>query len=743
MADIHAALKASKESTPTFKGVEKPIDNAVKLPTPKKDNTWNKKFQPLIDANVGFGTQFNFKPDESGKKIDGWDDLVNYSNSLPMMKAVNGRYDAYLNKSDISDKSKQIIKDLKNASWAAMNEIEKISKGTGSMDKFLEYQKNALVADNKLVTAMGPNTKSNYVYDPDKKTIVDKATFSKNYQGIKTGERGSTQTNVGGGGVDPYAGYIQTKGYLDLSRTRVKDQVKPLVSNWGKNAYNYLNADDSVAGRIDPDNRSNTMQFSEDALTFISKYGTQSGNKEYDKENKTKAQSILNKYKALGRNEDPKVGRDAQLKYLKQLTNGKTNQLADMIDDMGYYGSVYMYKKHKDILGKNSKYYEGAEKYIGKLNDIDDEISSHEVYAQQTKTDRLQAKKESIAKSELGGKELIFNAIIDKGGNIQSYHQFIKNLGPNYKIQDGLMGSYKTQTKKDYTDYVYAKNKGFWDANPGTLFYDDEEFNETMRATYNDAVKQYKQRFSLLNDPKKREKDMGRGNTADQVLYYDYVDMSMDKDGNLINTDGEKGNNVAKIYGMFQNQDKTINTKDITILNNDDLKSGRYSKASKETLDSDYLKDKNENKFNNFFKGKDLSQMYVEFDRNSSVPYRSTYTFVNQKTGEKLSMIAPVDYIKKNKETIHAKTWMTVPEARFQRLGKLDLPDVDNVYKNAAIIQKNGIKYATYQFKDTNGVYKREEIPIGDVQIEVAKTQFLDYFKRLQEIENKFSNLND
>lgn len=776
------ALAKAKESKPELWDNDpktKPADlkkpTNPKVSTPTKDRVWDKKFQPLIDANVGFGTQFTFGIDKStGKKIDGWDDLVNYGNSLALMKAVNGRYDSFLKKEDISESSKKRIKDLKNASWAAMNEIEKISKGTGSIEKFLQYQKNAFKADWDLGTLMGPNSKSNYVYDPDKKTIMSKAEFAKKYEGVKQGERGSTQTNVGGGGVDPYAGYIQTKGYLELSRNRVKDQVKPLVNAWAKNTYNYLNADDKTAGRIDPNNRDNALELSKDALSFISKYGTQTGNREYDKQNKIKAAGFLNKLNAYGKNQDHKIARDSQLKYLRQLTTGKTNQLSDLIDDMGYYGSTFLYKKHKDRLGKNDKYYEGAEKYWGETDALDEEIQSHEVYATQTKKDKLDARKEALNTSEALHKNMLYKNIIDDNGNIQSYHQFLKNAGwdpktrslgePTYDKRTGIIqapelynafndyNSYwsgvDSRGVTTYTDpnkfkYEKINGKTYKTAVPVFAIGRPEAFHKIMRQAYNETVKSYKKRFSLLNDPKKREKDMGRGNTADKVLYYDYVDMSLDKDGNLINTEGDKHSNVSKIFNMFQNPDKTVNNIDITVLDNDDIKSGKYSKASRETLDKDYLKNQNQSKFDNFFKGKDLSQMYVEFDRNSSVGYRSTYTFVNQKTGEKLAMIAPVEYIKKNKEVLHAKTWMTVPEARFQRLGKLDLPDKDNYYKNAAIIQKNGIKYATYQYKDSDGVFKREEIALGDIQIEVAKQQFKEYFKRLAELEKYNDLVND
>jgi hypothetical protein len=769
MPSLEERLKIANEHVANVKPDlldNKSSGNQIK---PKSDRLWDQKYQPLIDANKGF-ERFQFEPDKSGKKIDGWDDIINYGNSLPIMKAVNGRYDAYLKKGDLNSEAKELINTLKNSSFAAMNELEKISNGGGSMETFLKYQKNALVADYKLGKTIGPGSKSNYIYDPDKKTLSDRVTFEKNNNTVKVGDRGSTETNVGEGKVNPYQGYIQTKGYLNLSMESVKNQVKPLVKAWGDNAYNYFNADDKAAGRIDSKNRDNTLNFSKDALTFISKYGTQSGNPVYDKENKKKAAVILNKLNAFGKNEDPRVARDEQIKYIKQLTTGKTNQLTNMVEDMGYYGSVFLYKKYKDVLGSNDKYYQGAEKYLGKTDELDEEIDSHETYAKGIKEDKLEARTEAMKPMDMPHKQMFFKNIISDNGNIQSYHQFLKNagydpktgsLGKNsrdprtgivippelYRAYDDL-NSYWTGTTGGTTSRVNPNEVNYFGGKDGkeyksygTTFAIGNKgaFDKIMRQAYNETVKAYKKRFSDLNDPKKREKDLGRGSTADKVFYYDYVDMSLDKNGFLVNTSGDKHKNVSTIFDMMKNADGTINTRNVTLLSNEELKRGTYSKASKATLDKEYLLDQNPDKFNNFFKGKDLSQMYVEFDRHSSVPYRSTYTFVNMKTGEKLAMIAPVDHIKKHKEYIHAKTWMTVPEARFQRLGQLKLPDSDGYYKNAAIIQKDGQKLAVFQYKDDDGVLKREQLELGDVQIETAKQTFLDFFKRIKELDKEYS----
>lgn len=729
--------------------------------------------------------------DQYQKVIDsheGWDKAVNYSNSLHMMKAVNGRYDKLLSNKEFDPSAKETVKVLINSSKGAMDELVKISKGVGDPKLFEKYRDNADAAELKMTRILGEKTNSNYVYDPDKKNIVDRTTYEINNPKPKSKDKFSTQANAGGGGVNQYAGFVQMKNYTFNSGEAVKKEVNPLVTSWGKNAYNLFNSDDKIAGRYDADNRKNTLNYTKDALTFISKYGTQSGDKNKDNLNKATAAKHLKQLNSLGSNEDSKVAWDSQMSYVKKITtSGKTNEVTDMIEDMGYYGSTFMYNRHKKVLGKNDKYYEGSEKSSANLDMIDANIQRHQDYITDTKKDKITARTQAMlkfsgaqdlenidqdpnavinnmsswdqvkegfkdtfgfgladidkkqVKRDVSTKQVAFEAAIGNDGKIQDYHQFLKNLGPEYKIQSGLMGDKKIQTKADKKDAVYTAFSGSWDPKTGTFFYDDANFNEVMRKAYNDIVKSYKKEFSNLNDPKKINKDMGSGNTADRILYHDYVDMSLDKNGRMVKTQDYKGGNVAKIFGMMQGQGGLVNDSDITLIDDQDIKQGKFSKASKGMLENQ--KNNNQLVYNRFFKDADLSEMTVEFDRNASIDNHATYTFINQKTGKKLRMVAPASYIAKNKETFFKETRMSTPEAIFQKLGKRDLPDMDNMYKDAAIIQKNGMKYATFKYKDIDGVTVTDEIQIGAVDINVAEKQFRQYFQRLQEIKNQNSNL--
>lgn len=741
LAETKPEIFDNKQTSSNSSGKTETIQDKAKTDAYIKNSVWNTKYQPAIDK-IGF------------------DNAINYSNSLHMMKAVNGRYDNILNSKDVSDEAKQTIKTLKNSSIAAMDEIVKMSQGDGNIKLLEKYRGDADKAEFVLKNQLGDAAGKNYVYNPDTKIISDRVTFKKNNQSANREKRDddkdkySTTTGVGEGGTNPLAGYLQMKDYTQRSMNQVKSQVKPLVTAWSNNAMNLLNTDNKVAGRIDPKNREKILAYAKDVLTFASKYGVQSGNKDYDSTVKTKAASLL---KGLN-NKD--LDYAETLEYLKKNTNGKTNLITDIVKDMGYYGSNYLYKRHKSTFN-NDKYYQGAEKYWGNTDKLDNEISAHEEYVELTKKDRLKAKEEVKSSSNLMYKNLLFNNIVSENGNIVDYDKFLKNAGYDSKTRTLGKTTYDERTGTTVPPPLYTAFQdlnSYWsgsssrgvvtNVNPNDVHYfggndgkkykeygalyqtgDITEFNGIMRKAYNQAVKEYKQKFSDLNDPKKRDKDMGSGDIATEVLSHDYVDMKLDKNNNMINSGSYKGSNVNTIFNMMKTPENAINKENVTLISDSDIKSGRLSKASKSELDKE--KKLNDVNFNNFFKGQDLSEMKVIFDRNSSIPYHATYTFVNQKTGKKLQMIAPADYIEKNKETFWKNTTMSVPEARFLKAGSLSLPDKDDTYTDAAIIQKNGIKIAVYKYLDSDGVTKNGELEIGDVQIEIAKQQFKEYFDRI------------
>jgi hypothetical protein len=741
---------------------KKPTD--VKAAVPPKVKTWDKEFQPIIDAA-------------------GFDEAVNYGNSLHIMKAINGRYDNVLNSGEIDDSVKKTIKSLKNNSWSAMKELKKIAEGYGDAEVYNKYRVAADAADLELTSQIGYGLGKNYVYDNKKKTITKKAEAERNHQGWETDEDegGSTEANVGGGGVNPYAGYNQVKSFETRSREQIKNTVNPIVSTWTKNSFRLLNASNETSSKYDPDVKDNTIALSKSVLTFVSKYGTQSGNKKIDEQNKKTASNLLNKLT------DPKLDYQGKIALLKRTSTAETNVIQDMVSQMGYYGSRAIYTKYKDIHGKKTKYYEnGADEYANSgLDSVDGLILNADSYFENTKLDRLKAKENVKTESGRSHPDMVFNNLVDDKGRITDYNTWLKKMG--YDAKSGDLGELKfNKSTGDYSYNpllsVFKEGKGDWDtrniigtygkpieyldkngrarrSNGNRLYTSDKKtFNEIMRGFYNEAVKEYKAKFSDLNDPKVYKGVIqgvgGFGNTASKAVKLARVNMSLDKDGNMINTQDYNGRTAESIFKLMLNSDGSVNTKDVTLFDEFEIEEGKDRTASKDYLNSkselnfypipsipDLVntlvsestkgKDSNAEKFKSFFGQKDLKDIKITFTKNASIDYHGKYIFTNLKTGQKLAMVAPASYLNAKNDFAWKNSQLSADEGRFLRNGKKVLPDRDGLYKNAEIIDDNGIKVATFNYLDADGVSTEYRLPIGDVNIKEATNYFNDYVRNI------------
>ena len=764
--DVNVAVKELEQKRPDLFGkstaaavpnsaVTKPTaikPGAPKAETSQKLKIWDEQFQPLIDKN-------------------GWDKNINYSNSLHMMKAINGRYNSLLGASDLDESVKETIKSLTNNSWAAMKELKKISQGQGDNKLFNTYRLAADKADSKLVSQIGYGLGKNYVYNNKDKTIIKKSVAEKNYQGWEEDQDagGSTEANAGGGGVNKYAGYIQLKSFETRAREQIKETLRPINTTWTQNTFKLLNASDEQSDKYDTKLKNNAFNLSVSALRFVSKFGTQSGNLEIDKQNKKTAANLLVTLN------NPNIGFEDKIKFLKKTSQQETNVIQDMISQMGYYGSRFLYSNYKNVQGKKAKYFEnGADKYAKEgLDGVDNMIENADLYFEQSTNDRLEAKKNVYAKSKT-----VYKNLVNDKGVITDYNSWLESMGYNSKTGDlgELKFSNKTGdlsynpllsiydqnnswTSKVNTIVAYGQPVQYLNANgrvqyskPNKLRVDDKEaFHKVMRKAYNSYVKEYKAEFSYLNDPAIYKGVIqgvnGFGNEAFKAIKLATVDMSMDKDGNLIHTQDFKGNNANNIFKLMLNSDGSINIRDITLLNQSQINEGKANDASRDYLISQ--KDNNEEAFSAFFgreskkqtglpklpksmlPKKDLSDIKISFSKNASVDYHGKYTFTNKKTGEQLVMVAPASYLNAKKDFAWTNSQMRSDEGRFLRVGKKVLPDREGLYKNAEIIDDNGIKFAKFKYIGSDGMETEYSLPIGDVNINKATTYFNDYVKNI------------
>jgi hypothetical protein len=717
-----------------FKNIygDKAISTSDKPTSPKEETIWNKEYQPLIDE---------FKLDKN----------INYSNSLHIMRAINGRYDKLLS-SDVDPQIKQLVKTLKNNSLATMNEFKKMKTGTFNNDLASKYFMNATSADNQLAAALDYSKNKGFVYDPDTKAIYDRKTFEKKTNKPVLETAGSTQTGAGDGGVNRYAGYNQLKGYSNLMTKELRNKINPIVSTWTTNATRLLNGDDRSVGKFDPDNRKKTYSLTVDILTHVQQHGTTTGNANVDAQNKKKADEILKK---LWKTE----GFPNKMDVIKSFTNGEENVIADLAKNLGYYGSKYIYDRHKKPLGGNQKYFSGgAEKMADKLDDVDGLIEEFNTYRKEEKVWRFEALKQ-IKNSEnaLAGKETIYDNLIDKNGTIVDFDTWKQKLrtisNPNFgkTVETGYGG-----TKVDRNKYINALNgviesnksswiSSLWGGDRGEVqnqpnsnsIFEGHDYNTVARNIYNDAVKNYKAKFSDLRFDKQikgHTKVVTFGNTADHHMTYRSVDLSLDKNGYLKNTEGKKAENANILFNIMRQPDGTINTENITLLNDVNTKQGKYKNATRDELR--VMQDNNDKVFNDFFKGAKNDDIQITYVKNASLDYHGAYIFKNNETGKSMTMIAPNSVLQNAKEPMYVNTFMSTAEYRFQQLGKRKLPDVDGLYKDAIIYDVNGVKTVSWKFKEKNGEMKEYTLPIAEVDINIAIKQFNDLMQNYTKLKN-------
>jgi hypothetical protein len=723
--DINSAMVGTKTSVikPTNLNENKGTD---KLPSKGSETTWNKQFQPLVDE---------LKLDKE----------INYSNSLHMMRAINGRYDKLLS-SDVDPKVKDLVKNLKNSSWGAMNELGKLKTGGYDGDRASKLFMNAAKADSELAAALNYSKNKGFVYDPDTKAIYDRKTFEKKTDKPVIEKGGSTQTGAGEGGVNRYAGYNQLKNYSNLMTKELRAKINPLVSTWTTNATRLLNADDRSAGKFDPDNRTKTYALTVDILTHVQKYGTTTGNKNVDAQNKQKADQIL---KTLWKTK----GFPNKMDVIKKFTNGEENVIADLSKNLGFYGSNYVYQRHKDKLGTNKKYFTGAEKMSDKLDDLDgliDEFNNYKGSETKWRQSALQIAK--TKDNSLQGTEAIYNNLLDKNGTIVDFDTWKQRLrtmkDPNAgKTMETGYGGMKTHgATMNVLKYVIEENmpsfnllgensdvaKDSW-----VPFYQEVDYNKMARRVYNDAVKNYKSKFSDLKFDKQikgHARVVQFGNTADHNMSYRSIDMSLDKNGYLKNTEGKKAENANILFNIMRTPDGTIDTEKITLFNDTRTKQGMYKNATRDDLR--LLQENNEKTFNDFFKGVKNDDVQITYVKNASLNYHGAYIFKNNETGKTMTMVAPNSVLQEAKEPMFINTFMSTAEYRFQQLGKRKLPDVDGLYKDALIYDENGIKTASWKFKNKDGQMEEYTLPIGDVDILTATKQFNDVMQDYTRLKN-------
>lgn len=691
-----------------------------------------------------FYTQFNTSIERLGlaKYFDGDENQV-------IKKAINGDFNNILQSKDVDEKVKKDVKGVINNSWSAMNEIllyNNTNGKSGAMDKSDKYRQVADSFMNVIGDALSYDKGKNIVLDNKTLMIKLRKDWEIDTDTVHSGKPYSTQANKGEGKTNPFAGYNQDKAYMAWSMNNVKDKVSPIVQSWGTVAFSLLNGDDAAANKVDPDNRNSTLKYTKDAMTFISKYGTQSGDKQIDGKNKQMAIALLAKLN------NGNIPWEKQLSLIEQKSlEGETNVITDAISQMGYYGTTWMYERHKGTMGQNKKYFSKAPQEADNLDSVDALVGEVKVFREFMVGVKDRARKLAITKSNSPYAKATFNALLPEGAEgpvtFDKWLYNMKNVSNSFNkdatrqndtrrglVETGYGGMRNVGPNENFAEKIAPLNPGWTFGDFGKLLniFDSNEKvqKEKLKELYNESLTKYKKVFSDMNEKQIYKGKIifgsGTGNTANNELFM-HVNMSLDKAGNMINTSTNKGNSANGMLNLMRNEDGSINTNDISLMDNADISEGLKKSATKADLLR--LKDENEAKYKAFFGAGKLDDVQVTFDRNASLDRHATYTFRNRTTGKSLVMVAPYSFLKDRKEEFWTKTIMSDAEYRYQRMGKKKLPSVDGLYTNAEIRDGKYGKMGSFKYTMTDGTTGTHEFVIGDLNITKATAYFNNFIQ--------------
>jgi hypothetical protein len=725
---------------------EKPqVKDEVKPKVETKLSNWDEQIAPVLDNHPEL------------KKA------INYNTSMHIMRAVNGRYDKAMYQLKQDDpKAYETFKKFKNNAWALANELKKIDSG-GFNDKLAnKYMKDADAYFDILQESYAEGKNKAWVMT-DKAQLLSSKAYEKYKQepGVDKEASTSAKTVFDRKGFDELVAdyetgnvskaYQKLKGQDTYFRDKGVKLMQPITKSWVQTSLNRIGEKGTNATTNE-----DALNLNRDILSHIGKYKT-TLDPELAKKDQSTANSILNKLK----------GKTIEQQY--QILKDNAKQINGMTSRMGYYGNAKIFNQYKkSTIGKDLEFYPASnigknqvdyfnmvqengviDKHIRTFRDFRDADSKVRLNALQMTNNRWEAIVDGTGLRDnkfFGGKEGMnqaqfkqaMSALVDENGNINSYQTFMKKLGPQYKYYEGPFGMGKKEVRGDLTENMIKNQRAWYETSQGSLFYDEGEDREEMMKIYSNLKKAYKKTF---DDVKVKHvydatlMDIGFGDERNQALSYKGVNLSVNKDMKLKETTGPKQENINKIFNLMFDKNGNVDTENITLFGNADVKSG-LNAIQRDELKGQ--KNKNEAILKEFLKD-DNDHITVTFLRNTNVPGQAAYKFYNPETKKSMMMFAPTSLLGNNgvKEDLYTKTGRDPLDFTFQLRGSLSMPVVKNdqgkpAYKSAELKydKENDQYYGETLYYDDKGNSKifKYTIPYGSsISVSSAQKSYLQF----------------
>lgn len=769
-------LKTSAEVKPKNNLTDKPKAQVLSK-EPSKLSNWDANIAPILDTYPELKESINFKT------------------SLPMMRAYNGRYNKAMSELKTDDpKAYAVFKKFTDNSYAMANELKKYGTSNFNPELELKYRKNAMAYFDDLQDLYSEDKKKGFVMN-------DKAQFlnSKQYEKYKQEpdvdkESSNTAKAIRKGYEDLVADYetpFVSKAYLKLKgqdtyfREKGIDLMQPITTSWGATSLQRL-GEKSTSAQTNED----SYNLITSILGHVGKYKTTLDPQLAQKDQYT-ANDILKKIKGKSLEEKYKI-----LKDNSKIINGITKR-------MGYYGNAKVIDQFKkSSIATDLNFYPASntgksqQDYFNMIQD-GGVIDNHRRAFRNFKEADSNIRKDVLQDAQLDWKEIrdgvdlggdlnkndmdnMFQSLVDSQGNIRSFdawrneltnkltttlvltdaYGFKNKYVDNTKGQIKLYNKIKGLTDPDYFVSDYNTRGNLYSQSPG----DQKELRADMakdrerqssadlkqKQVWIDAYKKlklaYKKKFDEANVKNVYDTtlmDIGFGDERNQALTFKGVNLSVNKDMKLKDTSGPKQENINKIFNLMFDGNGNVDTEDITLFDNADVKSG-LNAIQKDDLK--YKKDNNEHTLKEFLKDNN-DHISVTMFRNTNVAGQVAYKFYNPDTKKSMVMFVPAKMVGSNgvKEDLYTKTGRDPLDFTFQLRGSLTMPIFKNDNGKAAYAsaelkydRENDEYYGETVIYDSTGNKTpiRTTIPYGS-QISLSEAQRM-YMNILKAQRNSF-----
>jgi len=671
---------------------------AAKTAVPKP-NFWEDSVVPVLTANPKLKLEEHY----------------NYSNTPHIMQAVNGGYDNIIQATLKTDPAlSKKFSELKLASANVAKNI-RVYNLTGDPTVLNAEEDKANAAWGAVYKSLADNNTWRMTKEGK---VLTKDNFDKQDQEAHEGPNHSNTARVVYNYGELQAAYESsgTSGeYEYLIRNNKTwsemgyDMGHPIVKSWISTGIANINSKDPKKAN----SNSEAVQLISDLINHTKDYSLNQADKNFAKS----FVKLFNTYDAP-----------------KQMSMIKTNaaRLNALGSSLQTHGVSKLYMKHRqsasnpNAIGNNANNFPSE---TGKthLDYFNQQIDLNTIYDEQTKAaitskgfaalvyDNVKVNWKAITDAagvKINKKDFdqVFDAMVSKEGSIEGYSGWENKLKKisaerNLSTATDRAIAYKRELKDlamDQGVYFiggrgatgnYTLKDRIADDNQTSNWNDPMEYfggdrnqegeKEDLLAVYQALRTQYKKSYANVKMKDVHAQTLlklNMGNSVNRSVVISGLDLTVDKNYNVLSQTTPKQENVRNLLSLLQDDKGNIKLKDITIFNDKQINEGLHAKTSAD-LKSEALY--NYGKVSAFFKG-DMTNVTMEFFRNTNVENTSAYSLYNKNTKKQILIYVPQSDLDKVQEKTYIATKKDIAETNFENEGFATMPVYDLKKYNSA-----------------------------------------------------------